>query len=390
MRWKITPSGARGMSTEQPGSLVGHFSVIEDPRDEGKRRHLLIDAIVICIAAVLCGADGWTEIEEFGKAKEGWFRRFLKLPFGIPSHDTLGRIFSVLSPEVFEARFREWVASVRAVYGEDVIAIDGKSLRRSHNRKQGLGPLHMVSAWSTANGLVLAQQATEAKSNEITAIPKVLQMLELKGCIVTLDAMGCQKAIAEQIVERGGEYVLALKGNQSTLAEAVEELFTDADAADYAGWPMDFYETTERGHGRVETRRYWTLTAVEKIAQAGEWQHLNTVGMVQSERQIDGKTTRETRFYIASTGGDARRFAWAVRNHWGIENGLHWCLDIAFREDESRIRNRQAATNLAVMRHITLGLLKKDATIKRGIKTKRLVAGWDEDYLAKLLFEQSN
>jgi predicted transposase YbfD/YdcC len=376
------------MSTELPGTLLDHFSIIEDTRDEQKRRHLLIDAIMISIAAVLCGADGWTEIEEFGKAKEEWFRRFLKLPFGIPSHDTLGRIFAVLCPEVFERSFRAWVASVREVCGEDVIAIDGKSLRRSHNRKKGLGPLHMVSAWSTANGLVLAQQATEAKSNEITAIPKVLEVLELKGCIVTLDAMGCQKAIAEQIVARGGEYVLALKGNQSKLAEAVEELFTDADAAEYVGWPMDCYETSERGHGRVETRRYWTLTAVDKIPQASEWPHLNMVGMVQSERQVEGKTTRETRFYIASTGGDAKRFAWAVRNHWGIENGLHWCLDIAFREDESRIRNRQAASNLAVMRHITLGLLKKDKTIKRGIKTKRLVAGWDEGYLAKLLFEQ--
>jgi predicted transposase YbfD/YdcC len=295
----------------------------------------------------------------------------------------------VLSPEVFEACFREWVASVREVYGEDVIAIDGKSLRRSHNRKKGMGPLHMVSAWSTANGLVLAQQATEAKSNEITAIPKVLQMLELNGCIVTIDAMGCQKAIAKQIVERGGDYVLALKGNQSNLVEAVEEMFTDADAAEYAGWPMDFYETTERGHGRVESRRYWTLTAVEKIPGAGEWAKFNTIGMVQCKRQIDGKTTTESRFYIASIGGEARRFAWAVRSHWGIENGLHWCLDIAFREDESRVRDRQAANNLAVMRHIALGLLKKDKTIKRGIKTKRLVAGWDEDYLAKLLFEQA-
>jgi len=248
----------------------------------------------------------------------------------------------------------------------------------------------MVSAWSTADGVVLAQQATEAKSNEITAIPKVLEVLALNGCIVTLDAMGCQKAIAEQIVARGGEYVLALKGNQSKLAEAVEELFIDADAHDYAGWPMDYYETNERGHGRVERRRYWTLTAVDKLPQAEEWRHLNMVGMVQSERQVAGKTTHETRFYIASTGADARRFAWAVRNHWGIENGLHWCLDIGFREDESRLRNRQAATNLAVMRHITLGLLKKDKTVKGGIKTKRLVAGWDEDYLAKLLFEQDD
>jgi predicted transposase YbfD/YdcC len=377
------------MSTNIPRSLFDYFVVIEDTRDEKKRRHLLIDVMVIAITAVICGADGWTQVEAFGKAKEGWFRRFLELPNGIPSHDTFGRVFSVLSPEVFEARFREWVASVREVCGEDIIAIDGKSLRRSHCRKKGLGPLHMVSAWSAANGLVLAQQATEAKSNEITAIPKVLEMLELKGCIVTIDAMGCQKAIVKDIVAQGGDYALALKGNQSTLAQAVEELFIDADAADYAGWWMDSYETIDRSHGRVERRRYVTLTAVDKIPQAADWEKLNMVGMVQSERHVKDKTTAETRFYIGSIGGDAQRFAWAARNHWGIENGLHWCLDIAFREDESRIRDRQAANNLAVMRHIALNLLKKDTTIQGGIKTKRLVAGWDEDSLANLLFEQS-
>ena len=377
------------MSTNIPRSLFDYFVVIEDTRDEKKRRHLLIDVMVIAITAVICGADGWTQVEAFGKAKEEWFRRFLELPNGIPSHDTFGRVFSVLSPEVFAARFREWVASVREVCGEDIIAIDGKSLRRSHCRKKGLGPLHMVSAWSAANGLVLAQQATEAKSNEITAIPKVLEMLELKGCIVTIDAMGCQKAIVKDIVAQGGDYALALKGNQSTLAQAVEELFIDADAADYAGWSMDSYETIDRGHGRVERRRYVTLTAMDKIPQAADWEKLNMVGMVQSERHVKDKTTAETRFYIGSIGGDAQRFAWAARNHWGIENGLHWCLDIAFREDESRIRDRQAANNLAVMRHIALNLLKKDTTIQGGIKTKRLVAGWDEDSLANLLFEQS-
>lgn len=377
------------MSTDQPRSLIDHFKVIVDSREEGKRRHLLIDMIVIALAAVLCGADGWVQIEAFGKAKEGWFRKFLELPYGIPSHDTFGRVFALLSPEAFEASFRAWVASVRSVCGQDIIAIDGKSLRRSHCRNKGLGPLHMVSAWSTANGLVLAQQATDAKSNEITAIPRVLELLELKGCIVTIDAMGCQKAIAEKITERGGDYVLALKGNQSTLAQAVEDLFTDADAVDYAGWPMDFYETCERGHGRGERRRYWSLTAVEKIPQAGEWSKLNMVGMVHSERQVNGKTSSEYRFYIGSIGGNAQSFASAVRKHWGIENSLHWCLDIAFREDESRVRNRQAANNLAVMRHIALGLLKKDTTSKLSIKTKRLAAGWNEDYLANLLFEKN-
>ena len=376
------------MSSDKPKSLFDHFAVIEDTRDQKKRRHLLIDVLVIAIVAVICGANGWTQVEAFGKAKEAWLRKFLQLPNGIPSHETFGRVFAVLSPEVFEARFRDWVASVQEACGEDIIAIDGKSLRRSHCRNQGLGPLHLVSAWSAANGLVLAQQATEAKSNEITAIPKVLEMLELKGCIVTIDAMGCQKAIAEQIVARGGDYVLALKGNQSTLAQAVEERFIDADAADSVGWSVDTHTTIDRGHGRVETRRYFTLTAVDKIPQAADWEKLNMVGMVQSERQANGKTTLEHRFYIGRIGADAQRFAWAVRNHWGIENRLHWCLDIAFREDESRIRDRQAANNFAVLRHIALNLLKKDTTIKGGIKTKRLVAGWSEDYLANLLFQE--
>jgi predicted transposase YbfD/YdcC len=376
------------MSSNKPKSLFDHFGVIEDIRDEKKRRHLLIEMLVIAITAVICGANGWVQVEEFGKAREAWFRTFLQLPHGIPSHDTFGRVFALLSPEVFEACFRDWVASVREVCGEDIVAIDGKSLRRSHRRDKGFGPLHMVSAWSTANGVVLAQQATEAKSNEITAIPKVLEMLELKGCIVTIDAMGCQKTIAKKIVERGGDYVLALKGNQSTLAEAVEELFIDADAADYAGWSVDTHETIDRGHGRVETRRYFTLTAVDKIPQAADWEKLNMVGMVQSERQVNGKTRLDYRFYIGSIGGDAQRFAWAVRNHWGIENRLHWCLDIAFREDESRVRDRQAANNLAVLRHIAVNLLKKDTTIKGGLKTKRLVAGWNEDYIANLLFQR--
>ena len=368
------------------GTLIECFAVIEDRRDASKRRHLLIE--VIAIAAVLGGADGWAQVETFGKAKEAWFRRFLTRPWGIPSHDTFGRIFSVLAPEVFEASFRAWVASVRTVCEGELIAIDGKTLRRSHDRRRGLGPLHVVSAWSKANGLVLGQRATEAKSNEITAIPQVLAMLELKGCIVTLDAMGCQKAIAEQIVARGGDYLLALKGNQGKLAEAVEELFTDADAADYAGWPVDFYETCERGHGRRERRRYWTLTALEKIPQAADWQGLNMIGMVQSERQIGEKCTTEYRFYIGSIGGGAKRLAWAARGHWAIENGLHGCLDIAFREDECRVRDPQAAHNLAVLRHIALGLLKQDTGLKQSLRIKRLTAGWNEDYMAKLLFAQ--
>jgi len=376
------------MDMQLPVTLFEHFSGIEDPREENKRRHLLIDILIIAIAAVLGGADGWAQIELFGKAKEAWFRRFLKLPHGIPSHDTFGRVFALLLPEVFEAQFHAWVASVREVCGEDIISIDGKTLRRSHDRKKGVSSLHLVSAWSTASGLVLAQEATDAKSNEITTLPAVLEMLDLKGCIVTIDAMGCQKAIAGQIGEDGGEYVLALKGNPGTLAQAVEDLFIDADAADYEGWQMDVHETFEHGHGRIETRRYWTLTAVEQLPQAADWPSLRMIGMVQSERQINGKTTAEDRFYIGSIEGDAKRFAWAVRNHWGIENRLHWCLDIIFREDESRVRDRHAAHNLAILRHIALNLLRKDKTLRGSLRGKRLTVGWNEEYLAALLFQQ--
>ena len=376
------------MDSDAPSTLIEHFSVLEDPRDASKCQHKLIDVIVIAIAAVLCGADDLANIEAFGKAKIDWFRRFLALENGIPSHDTFGRVFALLSPKAFQASFRAWIESVRTVYEEEVIAIDGKTLRRSHDRKAGLGPLHIVSAWATRNGLVLGQQATEAKSNEITAIPELLEVLMIKGCIVTIDAMGCQKKIAQQIIDQGGDYVLALKGNQGKLAEEVEETFIVADAKDYKDMATHFYETSERGHGRVETRRYWTLGTLDGVNEAKHWADLDMIGMVQAERECDGKTSSEYRFYIGSIGIDAKRFANAVRSHWGVENRLHWSLDVAFREDDSRIRERNLAENAAVLRHIALGLLKADKRTKASIKTKRLKAGWQESYLAKLLFEQ--
>ena len=376
------------MAEEGPVSLVEHFAVLEDERDPSKVRHLLIDMLVIAITAVLCGADGWTEIEEFGDSNEAWFRKFLKLPNGIPSHDTFGRVFSLLSPEAFQERFSAWIASVREAYeGEEIVAIDGKSLRRSHDRKRGQGPLHMVSAWAVNNRVVLGQRATEAKSNEITAIPQLLETLMLRGCIVTIDAMGCQKAIAAKIIDQGGDYVLGLKGNQGSLCEQVEEAFIDADARDYDGVQSDYFETVERGHGRTETRRYWTLGELGDVEPARRWKGLNVIGMVQSIREQDGHSSSEYRYYIGSIGNDAKRFATAVRGHWGVENDLHWSLDIAFREDESRIRQRQAAENFTVLRHIALARLKNEKTLKRGIKTKRLKAGWDEAYRAKLLFD---
>jgi predicted transposase YbfD/YdcC len=368
-------------------SLSEYFSVLEDTRDAIKRRHKLMDMIVIAIAAVICGADEWTSIAAFGRAKETWLRQFLELEHGIPSHDTFGRVFSLLAPEAFEECFRAWIASICTVHADEIIAIDGKSLRRSHARKDGVPPLHIVSAWASANRVVLGQVATQEKSNEITAIPKLLEMLMLKGCIVTIDAMGCQTKIAEKIIERGGDYVLALKGNQSTLADEVEEAFINADAKDYTEVASDFFETVERGHGRVETRRYWTLGDLENISRSTLWKGLDMVGMVHSQRQLNGKSSSEYRFYIGSIGNDAERFARAVRAHWGVENDLHWGLDISFREDESRIRERNAAENFAVLRHIALSRLKNDKTVKLGIKTKRLKAGWDERYLEKLLFE---
>ena len=367
-------------------SLIGHFSPLEDQRCPINRRHVLVEMIVIAMAAVMCGADGWVAVAQFGRSKETWLREFLTLPNGIPSHDTFGRVFSLLQPQAFEDCFRSWVASIREVIPGEIIAVDGKTLRRSHDRAAGLAALHLVSAWAAANRVVLGQVATEAKSNEITAIPQLLALLRIKGCIVTIDAMGCQTKIAEQIVEQEGDYVLALKGNQGTLASEVEEAFIDADARDYAGMESEFLETAEHGHGRIETRHYRTLGDLSGVPRSALWRGMNMIGMVESQRTVEGKTSCETRFFIGSIGTDATCFARAVRDHWGIENELHWTLDVAFREDDSRVREPAARENLAVLRHIALTRLKKDNT-KLGIKNKRLKAGWDERYLARLLFE---
>jgi predicted transposase YbfD/YdcC len=297
-------------------------------------------------------------------------------------------VFSLLRPEAFEECFRAWVASIRQMLPGEIVAIDGKSLRRSHDRGAGLGALHLVSAWAADNRLVLGQVATEEKSNEITAIPRLLELLALKSCIVTIDAMGCQTKIAEQIIDAGADYVLALKGNQSTLAEEVEEAFIDADARNYTDVPVDVLETVEQGHGRKETRRYTVLGDLKGVSRQSLWKGLDAICMVESEREIDGRTSRECRYYIGSIGTDAKQFAHAVRAHWSIENSLHWTLDVAFREDESRLRDPSGRENFAVLRHIALTRLKNDKSTKTGIKNKRLKAGWDNDYLAKLLMQK--
>lgn len=386
MAWVPTSSGEEmsRTETETPGSLIDHIRLIPDPRIEKKCRHKLVDIVAISICAILCGADDWNAIEGFGKAKEEWFKNFLELPNGIPSHDTFRRLFSILSPEAFEQFFSDWVREVAGLV-KGVVAIDGKTLRRSHDRRLGKSAIHMVSAWSVENCLVLGQVKTEEKSNEITAIPKLLKVLALEGCIVTIDAMGCQKAIAKQIIEQDGDYLLALKGNQGNLSEAVEAIFDKADKVGYKGYGVDYYETAERSRNRTEIRRHWTMECDDYLEHTKTWKGLNMIGMVESERTIDGQTSIEYRYYIGSIENNAAVFGQSVRHHWGIENSLHWRLDLGFREDESRIRKGYSAENFAVMRHVAINLLKQDRTTKLGVKNKRLKAGWDDDYLEKLL-----
>ncbi len=366
-------------------SLLFHFSVIEDPRIDRRKEHLLSDILVISVCAMLCGAEHFVDFEEFGKAKEDFLRTFLELPHGIPSHDTFRRVFALLDPQQFADCFRRWTEGLREAVGAEVVAIDGKTLRRSHDRGKGRAPIHMVSAWARENGLVLGQIKVEDKSNEITAIPELLRALKLAGCIVTIDAMGCQTKIASEICAAQADYVLALKGNQSTLHEEVKSFLEDAQAGGFPKIAHDFLETSERGHGRVETRRYWITADIDWLTPRAQWEKLQTVGMVESIREIQGQVTVERRFYIGSIGADAQNFARAVRGHWAIENALHWCLDVSFAEDQSRVRSGYAAENLALLRHMALNILKSESTKKRGIKGKQKAAGWDHSYLLKLL-----
>ena len=373
------------MRTPSNPSFSEHFESLPDPRIDRQKLHKLIDIISISICAALCGAEGWTDVEEFGKAKKDWFQTFLELPNGIPSHDTFGRFFSLLDPQAFQDTFLQWVQSVNDLFKGQVVAIDGKCLRRSHDHGKGKAAIYMVSAWATANQLVLGQVKTDEKSNEITAIPKLLRALEVKGCIVTIDAAGCQKGIATQIRSQGADYVLALKGNQGNLREYVEDYFTTARVNDFHGVPHDYHETIDGGHGRVEIRRHWSIEQFRDFPAKAAWKDFRSIGMVESERHIGSEVTIDCRYYISSLPADAKQLAASVRAHWGVENGLHWCLDVGFREDDCRVRQGYASENFAVVRHIALNLLKKERSFKGGLRAKRLKAGWDQDYLIKIL-----
>ena len=366
-------------------SLIEHFSSLSDPRILLKTRHKLIDIVTMTICAVIAGADDWVEIADYARAKEDWFKTFLELPAGIPSHDTFGRVMSLIEPEGFGKCLGNWIREVFAVSDRAIIAIDGKTARRSHDRANGKSAIHMVSAWAVQNHLILGQAKTEDKSNEIKAIPELLKVIDVEGCVVTLDAMGCQKEIAKQIVAQRGDYVLSLKGNQGNLHKEVELLFEKAKEDHYKDLPHDTHTTVDGGHGRVETRRYTTIGDVDWFEDKSKWPKLTTFGMVESERDIRDQITRETRYFISSLPNNAKDFAEAARGHWGIENSLHWCLDVAFREDDSRVRKGHGPTNLAIINRFALSLIKQDPSRKIGVKACRKRAGWDTGYLLHLL-----
>ena len=375
-------------------SLIEHFQMLSDPRVDRTKDHDLIDVLIIAVCTLLCGGESFNDMEDFGYAKEDWFKTFLRLRHGIPSHDTFNRVFAALDPEQFLDCFLRWTQSLRQAVAQEIVALDGKALRRALNKDQSIK--YVVSAWAESNNLVLGQLKVTEKSNEITALPRLLRVLELSGCIVTIDAMGCQKKIAKEIIESDADFVLALKGNQETVHQEVKD-FVDETVAETqkprprgaklstAAARLATLETVEKDHGRLETRRYYQSAELDWFADLKQWEGLKSVGMVESVREVEGKATVERRYYLSSLPLNVELFARAVRGHWGVENKLHWVMDVCFREDHSRARAGYAAENLATLRRLALNLLKRETTKKRGIRGKQLNAGWDHAYLLRLL-----
>jgi predicted transposase YbfD/YdcC len=375
------------MANDEAISLRHYFADLLDPRGERSRRHELLDIIGIAICAVVSGAESWTAVEAYGHAKHDWLKTFLALPNGIPSHDTFRRVFCVLDPAAFQRSFADWVAAMadRGVGTLRIIPIDGKTARRSGRRRSGLAPLHLVTAWASANHVSLGQVAVDEKSNEITAIPRLLEWLDLSGALVTIDALGCQKEIAAKIITRGGDYLLAVKDNQPNLHQDIKDCFDSALETDFAGLEFSVAQTEETNRGRQELRECHVIHRPAGLRDVGLWTGLAAICMVLSRRVEDGVESVEFRYYISSFAGTADEYLGATRSHWGVENSLHWVLDVVFREDDSRHHAGNSGENLGLLRRLAISLLKQEKTSGASLKTKRLRCGWDDDYLAKVI-----
>jgi predicted transposase YbfD/YdcC len=365
-------------------SVCTYFARLRDPRRNHLKRHRLIDIIAITLCAVIAGADDWQQVATFAQHRRAWLQTFLALPNGIPSHDTLERVFDRLDPQAFQACFSRWVAALAQLLGLEHIAIDGKTLRHSGNASKGWRPLHLVSAWATQVQLSLGQVAVDQKSNEITAIPRLLELLDVHGALVTIDAMGCQKEIAKQIVDGGGDYLFTVKDNQPNLLHDIQMSLTEALENNFEGCCCEQYETTEVAHGRQETRSYLILTEPKGLRNQEAWEKLKVIGMCLSERVVNGQRSEEARYFIGSRVMKAKQYAEALRGHWGIENNLHWQLDITFGEDANRVQRRHGAENLALVRRLALVLLKRHLG-KGSMACKRLAAACNTDFLEEIL-----
>ncbi len=369
-------------------SIIKHFESLPDPRHKRNRRHLLVDVITIAVCGVIVGCSGPSALERWAKAKREWLKEVLALPNGIPSRDCIRRVLCALKPEAFQTCFQSWMASLLSEDDDKTVAIDGKTMRRSHDQSRGLGPLHMVSAWASEHGLALGQVATEEKSNEITAIPALIDRIDVKGAIVTIDAMGCQKAIARKIVDAKGDYVLAVKENQPKLHEAIKELFSDERQDGLLKMSHRQHQTSEKGHGRKDERCYVLAKIPPDFPLKDQWPGIKAVGMaVRVTEKSDGTTSGDTRYFISSRYLSGKRFAQAVRGHWGLENSLHWVLDVTFDEDQSRTRDRHMADNLSWLRRCAISMLKGHPST-HSIKGKSQIAGWSNEFLMQVLTEQ--